>query len=191
MSFGRAASRGGGARSVDTTAPCPCGSGDPFGSCCGPVLRGEPAPTAERLMRSRYTAFFVGDADHLIASWHPRTRPDDLSIDPQLRWTGLSVDAVEKGGVNDTEGVVEFTAAWEDRSGGDVERGHPPRAQPLRAQERTMVVRRRGRRLTALAPEFGRTVEGWLILLLTPSPPVRNRSGTTRVRRASKRCRVA
>jgi SEC-C motif-containing protein len=119
MSFGRAASRGGSARSIETTAPCPCGSGDPFGGCCGPVLRGQPAPTAERLMRSRYTAFLVGDAEHLAASWHPRTRPEEITVDPSVRWTGLRIDAVEEGGANDTRGIVEFTASWMHRSGRD------------------------------------------------------------------------
>ena len=137
MSFGKAASRGGGARDVDSGDRCPCGSGDPFGACCGPVLRGEPAPTPERLMRSRYTAFVLGDSDHLMTSWHPRTRPDDLSIDPLVRWTGLTVHAVEQGGVDDTQGVVEFTASWEDRSGRDVARGA--------LHERSRFVRRSGR----------------------------------------------
>ncbi|MGZ8804411.1 MAG: YchJ family protein [Microbacterium sp.] len=137
MSFGRAASRGGSARTVDSASPCPCGSGDQFGACCGPVLRGTPAPTAERLMRSRYTAFFVGDIDHLIASWHPRTRPRDLGIDPLVRWTGLSVDAVEEGGADDTQGVVEFTASWEESSGPDVTAGA--------LHERSRFVRQSGR----------------------------------------------
>ena len=51
--------------------PCPCGSGRAFGACCGPALSGErPAPTAEALMRSRYTAFTLRDTAYLLASWH-------------------------------------------------------------------------------------------------------------------------
>lgn len=137
MSFGRAASRGGSARGIDSASRCPCGSGEAFRACCGPVLRGEPAPTAERLMRSRYTAFFVGDSGHLIASWHPRTRPHDLTIDPVLRWTGLRVDAVEDGGVEDTQGTVEFTAFWEDGSDDDATAGA--------LHERSRFVRQSGR----------------------------------------------
>ena len=56
--------------------PCPCGSGIRFDGCCAPALRGVPAPTAEALMRSRYTAFVVGDAAYLSATWHPGTRPE-------------------------------------------------------------------------------------------------------------------
>ncbi len=55
--------------------PCPCGSGAVFGACCEPIHDGAPAPTAEALMRSRYSAFVVGDEDHIFRTWHPRTRP--------------------------------------------------------------------------------------------------------------------
>jgi SEC-C motif-containing protein len=92
--------------------PCPCGSGDRFDGCCDPVLRGAPAPTAERLMRSRYTAFVVGDERHLVATWHPGTRPDELGLDPRQHWTGLEILETEAGGAADSRGVVEFRAAW-------------------------------------------------------------------------------
>jgi len=97
--------------------PCPCGSGETFEGCCRPALRGTPAPTAERLMRSRYTAFVVGDDRHLAATWHPGTRPDDLDLDPAQRWTGLQILDAEAGGEDDTRGVVEFRASW--RHGAD------------------------------------------------------------------------
>lgn len=92
-------------------ARCPCLSGNAFGDCCGPVLAGTtPAPTAERLMRSRFTAFAVGDVDHLRRTWHPSTRPGDLDLDPATRWYRLDVLRTERGGPFDREGVVEFTA---------------------------------------------------------------------------------
>ncbi|MCE4025129.1 YchJ family protein [Microbacterium sp. Au-Mic1] len=96
---------------------CPCGSGDVFDACCGPILAGRAAPTAERLMRSRYTAFTVGDAGYLQRSWHPTTRPVRLHIDPDLRWLHLDILAKEGGGPFDTEGVVEFEAIHRDASG--------------------------------------------------------------------------
>jgi len=130
MSFGQAASRG---RGVASAAPCPCGSGESFAACCGPVLRGEPAPTAARLMRSRYTAFFVGDADHLSRSWHPRTRPGAIEIDDEVRWTGLKILKVEAGGPDDADGVVEFSASWSDGTGSGL------------LHERSRFVRQRGR----------------------------------------------
>ncbi|WP_157541061.1 YchJ family protein [Microbacterium sp. XT11] len=95
---------------------CPCGSGDVFDGCCGPLLAGAPAPTAERLMRSRYTAFARGDARHLRATWHPSTRPAALDLDPALEWRRLVVLDREGGGPFDTEGIVEFEAFW--REGG-------------------------------------------------------------------------
>lgn len=115
MSFGAAAS----ASSRDERFPrvaadhaCPCGSGERFDGCCGPLLRGQPAPSAERLMRSRYTAFVVGDARYLAETWHPGTRPDDLELDPSQRWSGLEILAAEAGGPDDAKDVVEFRAHW-------------------------------------------------------------------------------
>ena len=112
MSFGPAAGPAGGFASVAADDPCPCGSGDRFDGCCRPLLRGDPAPTAERLMRSRYTAFVVGDVRHLTGTWHPRTRPDDLALDPAQRWTGLDIVDVEAGAEDDEAGAVEFRARW-------------------------------------------------------------------------------
>jgi SEC-C motif-containing protein len=42
-------------------------------------------------MRSRYTAFVLGRADHLLATWHPSTRPAELSLDEGVKWLGLEV----------------------------------------------------------------------------------------------------
>jgi SEC-C motif-containing protein len=114
VSFGAAASRAAfdGFPRVADADPCPCGSGERFDGCCAPALRGTPAPTAERLMRSRYTAFVVGDAAYLSETWHPGTRPDDLTLDPDQRWTGLEIAAVGEGAEADKRGVVEFRAAW-------------------------------------------------------------------------------
>lgn len=93
-------------------AACPCGSDRETVRCCAPVLAGRPAPTAERLMRSRYTAHVLGDVDHLLASWHPSTRPVALTPDRDVTWTGLTVLATRRGELLDDEGVVEFRATW-------------------------------------------------------------------------------
>ena len=69
-------------------------------------------------MRSRYTAFATGDVDHLVRTWHPRTRPEVLAADPSTRWTGLTVVRTERGGPDDDEGVVEFVARFEEPSAG-------------------------------------------------------------------------
>lgn len=71
---------------------CPCGSGTAYDACCGRLHRGAAqAGSAEELMRSRYAAYAVGDADHVFRTWHPRTRPRDIELDPTLTWTGLRV----------------------------------------------------------------------------------------------------
>jgi SEC-C motif-containing protein len=99
---------------VDAAAACPCGSGIRFDSCCRRHLLGEPAPTAEALMRSRYTAFVVGDAAYLGETWHPGTRPEHVALDVGVRWTGLRIIATEGGGQGAKRGTVEFRASWRD-----------------------------------------------------------------------------
>ena len=68
-------------------------------------------------MRSRYTAYAVGDADHVWRTWHPRTRPDDVTPAPGLVWTRLTVLRTEAGGPDDTTGVVEFRAEHDSPAG--------------------------------------------------------------------------
>ena len=63
-------------------------------------------------MRSRFTAFTLGDAAHLLRSWHPSTRPDSLEFDPGLSWRRLVIVGTVAGGPFDREGVVEFEAHW-------------------------------------------------------------------------------
>ncbi|KQQ49682.1 YchJ family protein [Plantibacter sp. Leaf314] len=92
-------------------ARCPCLSGETYGACCGRLHRGEAAAaTAEALMRSRFSAFAVGDAGYLLRTWHPSTRPAALELDDTLRWYRLDILATARGGLLDTEGMVEFVA---------------------------------------------------------------------------------
>ncbi|OCB47800.1 zinc chelation protein SecC [Mycobacterium malmoense] len=98
--------------------PCPCGGGEDYRACCGPLHDGElQARTAEELMRSRYSAFARGDADYLFRTWHPRTRPSDVTVDPDITWTGLSVLDAIAGGPDDDGGEVEFIARFESAGG--------------------------------------------------------------------------
>lgn len=90
---------------------CACGSGNNRAACCGLYLDGEAsAPTAEALMRSRYTAFVEGREDYLQATWAAETRPESLTLDPDRRWLGLDIRATEAGEAEDAEGWVEFVA---------------------------------------------------------------------------------
>ena len=93
--------------------PCPCGSGAPYPGCCEPLHDNRvQAATAEQLMRSRYAAYVRGRLDHVLRTWHPRTRPHELADVPGLTWTGLAVLATEHGGPGEDEGVVEFAASY-------------------------------------------------------------------------------
>lgn len=68
-------------------------------------------------MRSRFTAFARGDAEHLLRTWHPETRPRTLALDPARRWVRLEILDRSGGTVFDGEGVVEFRAHHRDDGG--------------------------------------------------------------------------
>ena len=93
-------------------AACPCGSGKLLEACCGRFHGGEPAPDAECLMRSRYSAYVLGLEAYLLASWHPRTRPAALELDavPRPQWLGLTVKAHVP--LDATHATVEFVARY-------------------------------------------------------------------------------
>ncbi|GAA3076344.1 YchJ family protein [Streptomyces olivoverticillatus] len=108
---------------ITSASPCPCGLDDTYGSCCGALHAGRgTAATAERLMRSRYSAFVVGDAPYLLRTWHSSTRPVGLDFDPDIRWTGLDILATRAGSAFHTEGTVEFRAHY--RVGADTGSQH-------------------------------------------------------------------
>lgn len=80
--------------------PCPCGQRDrrqrplTVAACCGRYLdhfEDCPAPDAEHLMRSRYTAFVLGRIDYLLATWQADHRPAELVLDTDIKWLGLEV----------------------------------------------------------------------------------------------------
>ena len=69
------------------------------------------AATAEELMRSRYSAYAVGDLDYVWRTWHPRTRPETVTPSDEV-WTGLEIVDTVAGAHDDDEGVVEFRAHY-------------------------------------------------------------------------------
>ena len=96
---------------------CPCGRGLPYAQCCGRYVEdfeGLPAPDAEALMRSRYSAYARRDAAYLLRTWHSSTRPAVLELeqDAGLRWLGLKILNCSAGGAGDEEGTVEFVARY-------------------------------------------------------------------------------
>lgn len=91
---------------------CPCGSQQQYMQCCGVYHQGEIAPTAEALMRSRYSAFVLELKDYLLETWHSSSRPEQLQFDSNARWLGLKIKACEAGQENDTQGTVHFVARY-------------------------------------------------------------------------------
>ena len=97
---------------------CPCGLPKPYEQCCRPyILEKDFAPTAEALMRSRYSAYVMGQIQY-IAKTHLETGQDDFDVEAARKWSeesdwkGLEIVQVEKGGPKDEEGVVEFMASY-------------------------------------------------------------------------------
>ena len=101
------------------TELCPCGSKKAAKYCCEMYLSGKQKPdTAEKLMRSRYTAFSKGDVDYLIATLHPdkRKKSDRDELNKSInttQWLGLTIIDTQKGKKNDSTGIVEFEAIYQ------------------------------------------------------------------------------
>ena len=97
---------------------CPCGSGIELDKCCRPVVAGtKPALTAEALMRSRYTAFVLGNLDHIenTYAWEKREgldRPGVRDSFGSVEWVGLEIFSTTGGGENDDIGTVDFAARF-------------------------------------------------------------------------------
>jgi SEC-C motif domain protein len=97
---------------------CPCGSQNAYAKCCGPYLdtsvdASQIAPTAEALMRSRYTAYTMLREDYLLSTWHQSTRPTQLSLDKETatKWLGLDIKRHETA-ANCHIAIVEFVARY-------------------------------------------------------------------------------
>lgn len=97
---------------------CYCGSGKEYSDCCEPIINGSAkAPTAEALMRARYSAHCAGAYEFLETSSHPDLR-DEASADEirewskNMHWDGLEIISTEKGGEGDIKGVVDFEARY-------------------------------------------------------------------------------
>ena len=91
---------------------CPCGSERNYRDCCELFHSGEQLPdTVEALMRSRYSAFVVGDDDYLLESWHPLTSPDQLDLSDNPDWVQLQIISNEQDG---DQGRVHFRAFYRE-----------------------------------------------------------------------------
>lgn len=105
-----------GATASAASAACPCGAGS-YAGCCARYIEGTlPAPTAEALMRSRYTAYVLRNEAYLRATWWPDTLPEEsLTGADDVKWIGLAIAKPAKTETHDSqkdETSVEFTARF-------------------------------------------------------------------------------
>ncbi|MDH5230325.1 MAG: YchJ family metal-binding protein [Gammaproteobacteria bacterium] len=94
---------------------CPCGSGKQLVDCCGQYLFQSMLPgKAEILMRSRYSAYVLGENDYLLQTWHTKTRPKDIAIDRNIVWTGLQIIEANTSSDSAERAWVGFVASYEE-----------------------------------------------------------------------------
>ena len=119
---------------------CPCGRVDAkkrpvaYADCCSRFVdhfSTTPAPDAEHLMRSRYSAFVREQASYLLATWHSSTCPASLDFDVGAKWLGLDVRQHQVTGPDTAE--VEFVSRYRVQG------------QAVRLHERSRFVREGGR----------------------------------------------
>lgn len=131
------------------SSACPCGRTSTknkpiaYADCCGRFIEhfeSTPAPDAEHLMRSRYSAFVLENASYLQATWHTSQRPADLDFEAGAKWLGLQVKAFQPTSADTAE--VEFVARF--RVGG----------RAVRLHERSRFVREDGRWLYVDGDQF-------------------------------------
>lgn len=97
---------------------CPCSPSRLYAQCCGPYHQ-EPgtAPTAEALMRSRYSAYVLDLLDYLRRSWAPETCPPDLQPNPPgLKWLGLEVRHCQDLGPHEAQVCFVARHKWQGRA---------------------------------------------------------------------------
>lgn len=99
---------------------CKCGSEVQYGSCCAQFISGDKSPdTAEQLMRSRYTAYVIGEIDYIVDTTLPEMK-DGINVEATKAWSedsswiGLEIHSLEEGSESDDFGYVEFTAKYEN-----------------------------------------------------------------------------
>lgn len=121
------------ASAMPEASDCPCGRLHhrkplAYQNCCGRWLESDvPAPDAECLMRSRYSAFVLERRDYLLRTWHPSTRPAELVFEPGVKWLGLEVRQHRL--LDESHAEVEFIA-----------RHKPAGAPAVRLHERSRFV---------------------------------------------------
>lgn len=93
---------------------CPCCSGLDYSQCCEPFHLDKKIPaTAQELMRSRYSAYTLQDANYLLATWEASKKPKAIDFSKEhIEWQRLEIIDTKKGGINDAKGIVAFKAFY-------------------------------------------------------------------------------
>ena len=99
---------------LNTNDECLCGSGINYAACCQPFHLGQRCPvTAEALMRSRYSAYVLRNAEYLQQTWDSTKRPEAIDFSREtITWLRLEITDEKKGSAKDTKGVVTFKAFY-------------------------------------------------------------------------------
>lgn len=97
---------------TSSVSSCPCGSKKLYAQCCELLHQGAPAPSAEALMRSRYSAFALGLDEYIQRSWHASKRPlaNTLDASEKTQWIGLQIKRHQS--LDDDHASVEFSARY-------------------------------------------------------------------------------
>lgn len=105
---------------VSTPNNCPCNSSLPYEICCG-MYHNNPgtAPTAEALMRSRYSAFYTNNFAYINRTQKLKNSPnqDEAEIadcNNETKWIKLEIIETEKGLEKDKDGMVSFRAHFKE-----------------------------------------------------------------------------
>ncbi|MGB0359800.1 MAG: YchJ family protein [Endozoicomonas sp.] len=98
---------------------CPCGSQETLKTCCSLYMENGNAPTAEALMRSRYTAYTMQNISYLIKTTHPEQQSTlkanhVYEQSKKILWQKLEVVNTSAGQSSDTTGTVEFKAWFKE-----------------------------------------------------------------------------
>jgi len=105
----------------DMSTKCPCGSAKTLEACCQPLLDGEPAPSPELLMRSRFTAFVVKDIQYVQATTDPQSR-HEFDLEATKTWAETSEFfklEILRASAEGNKGMVEFKAHFRGTDGKD------------------------------------------------------------------------
>ncbi|MEW4983150.1 MAG: YchJ family metal-binding protein [Cycloclasticus sp.] len=101
---------------------CPCGSLRPYDDCCGLFIsKGLSPKTAEQLMRSRFSAFYLAKFQYIVDTEHVSKRHNtdisELKKDQSgITWIQLIIHRTAGGSQEDTDGMVEFSAFFNENN---------------------------------------------------------------------------